>query len=71
MLVGNRRPDEATSMDADEVISRHKPRNPLARNMSASLGQVRPDSRHAIGAAAAGMAATDLGRQVSVGTLPC
>ncbi len=71
MLVADRRADEAAAVDAREVVGAHEPGDPLARDVAARLGEVRPDPGHAVRPAAAGMEAPDLGGQLRVRALPC
>jgi len=71
VLVADRRAHEPSAVDACEPVPAHEPGDPLARDMSAHLGQVLPDPGHAVCASAPDMEASDLGSKLGVGELTC
>jgi hypothetical protein len=71
MLVGDRRPDKPPPVDAGDVLGSHEPSDTLAGDAQTGLRKIRPDPRHAVCLAAAGVAAADLDGEGGVGDLPC
>ena len=70
ILGADRRPDEPPAMDTREMVPRHQPRDPLARDAEAGLGEVGMDTRNAVRPAAPGMGPPDLVRQLRVRAFP-
>ena len=66
VLGADRRAHEPAAMDAREMVTPHQPRDPLARDVEAGIGEVGVDAGHAVRPAAPGMGAADLRGQFRI-----
>jgi len=70
ILVADGRAHEPPAMDTREVVAHHEPRDPLARDVEAGLGEVGMDAGHPVRSPAAGMRPPDRVGEGRVGALP-
>lgn len=66
ILVADGGADEPAAMDAREMVTPHQPRDALARDVEARVGEVGVDAGHAVRPAAPGVGAADLRGQSRV-----